>query len=74
MKYYALEYANYTTLLLKTEAGLDDVLHALTNGRGLKAMSGTVYNPKAFQTLRYISTPDDRQKRCAQELSKVLIG
>lgn len=74
MKFYALEYPNHTTLLVKTPAGVEDVLHALMNHNGIKVIGGGIYNPKSFITLREVSTPDKRQKLLAQELAKVLIG
>ena len=74
MKFYAVEYPNHTTLLVKTPAGLEDVLQALVNGIGLKVIGGGIYNPKSFLTLREVTAPDKRQKLVAQELSKVLIG
>lgn len=74
MRYFAIEYPNYTTLVVKAEGCPGEVLHALLSSSGITSYSGTIYNPKSFLTLREISTPDKRQKLVAQELSKVLLG
>jgi hypothetical protein len=73
MKYFAIEYPNHTTLLVKDEHKLERVLIELLNASGLR-WHGTIYNPQSFLSLREVDSPDDRQKLIAKELTKVLIG
>lgn len=73
MKYFAIEYPNHTTLLVKDEHKLESVFYSLINARGIR-WHGSIYNIQSFLSLREIGTPDDRQKLIAKELSQVLIG
>lgn len=74
MKFFALEYPNHTTLLVKSEFKLERVLIEIVNATGVKSYGGAIYNPQSFLSLREITTPDKRQQMIAQELSKVLVG
>jgi hypothetical protein len=74
MKFYALEYANSSILLVKSTHGIEDVLTRIVESYGIKHSSGTIYNPKSFLTLREVTSPDDRQQYVAHRLNDVLIG
>lgn len=73
MNYFSLTYPNHTTLILKTDFNLIQVVHHLHAFVGIKAPSGTVYNTKSFLTLSQISDPDQRQQLVAQELKGSVI-
>lgn len=74
MKFFAVEYPNFTTLIVKSEFKLERVLIEVSNATGMKSSTGTIYNPQTFLSLRELMHPDKRQQFIAQELSKVLIG
>lgn len=74
MNYYAVEFANHVTLIVKSGLDPEALLKVLLAGRGLKHARGTIYNPKSFIALRSISTPDKREGLVAQELSNIYIG
>ncbi len=73
MNYFAIDYPNHTTLVVKSGYGIKEVLFQISQSRGLN-YHGTIYNPESYLSLRPITNPDDRQKLRALTFQEILIG
>ena len=75
MKYYEINFENFTTVLVKTE---EADFHAAKLARRLNrqdcllGIDGTAYNTRRFVSINSIASPDDRQKKLAKNLDEVL--
>ena len=74
MKYFAINFPNFTTFILKTGSSHDvkSITGALSEATGLLGVGGSAFNPKHFISVDSISSPDDRQKKLARDIDKVL--
>ena len=72
MKFYALTFANHTTLIMKSDLSLVPALKLILASIGL-SWHGVIYNPESFLTLSPIHIADENQKRVAQDLYNCLI-
>ncbi len=74
MKYFAIEFANHTTLLVKADRTKESIIRLLSERIGIVSINGDIYNPKSFLKVSFIPEPDTRQQLVAIALDNALIG
>lgn len=74
IKYFAIGFPNHTTFIVKTEKLLTvlNVIGVLHTSKGLYGSGDSIFNPRQFISINPITSPDERQKRVAKDLDKVL--
>lgn len=74
MKYFAVNFPNLTTFIVKTEKSFSvrDIVFCLGKSVGMVGTGDIIYNPTQFISVNSIGSPDERQKKVAKDLDKVL--
>ena len=74
MKYFAIQFPNSTSFIVKTNSSwtLRELVIEIQGSSGLETLGGFVFNPSQFISVNSISSPDERQKKVAKDLEKVL--
>lgn len=74
MNYFAINFGNFSTLILKTKSdvSLKQLVYELDSSVGIIGAGNMILNPKRFISVESISSPDERQKNRAKNLSEVL--
>ncbi len=72
MNYFTLDYPNHTTLIMKSQLELGDILKRLNSTLAIRH-HGDCYNPKGYLSLRPIFTPTEQQQRIAELFELTLV-
>lgn len=72
MNYYAVNFGNFTTLIVKCDLGVKEFLTVLNKYSAIKGNGGMVHNLRKFESFYELSGPDLNQKRNALSLDRLM--
>jgi hypothetical protein len=74
MNYFAINFGNFTSFIIKSSkvSSLKELVYELDSSVGIVGAGNMIMNPKRFISVESISSPDERQKNRAKNLSEVL--
>lgn len=73
MRYFEITFPHNTTLVISSNTDVYAVLGALRETAGILSPTGTIYNPKAYQTLNEVLYPTEQLVRLSQPIGNAFL-